>query len=107
MIQYSIIFARGSNPMGTHYKGTKAEVRALDAYIKLMRSVDAIQVGIERNLAAAGITDGQLGVLEALLHLGPLCQRDLGVKLFYTGGNVTMIVDNLEKRGFVERVRDT
>jgi MarR family 2-MHQ and catechol resistance regulon transcriptional repressor len=44
-------------------------------------------------------------VLEALLHLGPLCQRDLGEKLLRSGGNIVMVVDNLEKRGVVERKR--
>ena len=37
-------------------------------------------------MAEAGLTIGQFGVLEALLHHGPLCQRDLGQKLLRLGG---------------------
>jgi MarR family 2-MHQ and catechol resistance regulon transcriptional repressor len=48
----------------------------------------------------------QFGTLEALLHLGPLCQCDLSKKLLKSSGNVTMVVDNLEKRGLVERQRE-
>ena len=48
---------------------------------------------------------GQFGVLEALLHLGPMCQHTLGEKLLRSGGNITLVVDNLERRGWVRRER--
>lgn len=47
----------------------------------------------------------QFGVLEALYHLGPLAQCELAKKLLKTGGNVTMVVDNLEKCELVKRER--
>jgi MarR family 2-MHQ and catechol resistance regulon transcriptional repressor len=34
-----------------------------------------------------------------------MCQRDLGRKLLKSGGNVTVVVDNLERRGLVRRER--
>mgnify|MGYP000381933987 CR=1 FL=1 len=37
------------------------------------------------------------GILEALFHLGPLSQKSLGQKVLSTKGNITTIVDNLEK----------
>ena len=52
-------------------------------------------------------TSSQFGVLEALMHVGPLCQRELGAKILKSSGNITMVIDNLEKRGLVERRRDT
>ncbi|WP_373046663.1 MarR family winged helix-turn-helix transcriptional regulator [Vulgatibacter sp.] len=91
--------------MGTHYKGSETEIRALDTYIKLMRAVGSLGSSLERRLDEEGLTGSQFGILEALLHLGPLCQRDLGQKLLTSGGNVTTVVDNLEKRGLVQRVR--
>jgi MarR family 2-MHQ and catechol resistance regulon transcriptional repressor len=48
---------------------------------------------------------GQFAVLEALLHLGPMCQHTLGKKLLRSGGNVTLVVDNLERHGWVRRER--
>jgi MarR family 2-MHQ and catechol resistance regulon transcriptional repressor len=45
--------------------------------------------------------------MEALFHLGPMCQKTLGEKLLKSGGNVTVIVDNLEKRRLVQRTRDS
>ena len=93
--------------MPTHHQGTRAEVRALDAYIKLVRAAGSVtSAALERTgLAAAGLTEGQFGVLEALLHLGPLHQCDLARKHLLSGGNMTMIVDNLEKRDLVRRER--
>lgn len=92
--------------MGTHYEGRPEEVRALDAYIKLMRAADSVSERASRHLAASGLTLSQFGALEALFHRGPLCQRDLGRKILRSGGNVVMVVDNLEKRGLAVRRRD-
>jgi MarR family 2-MHQ and catechol resistance regulon transcriptional repressor len=58
-------------------------------------------------LTGAGVTESQFGALEALYHLGSLHQRDLGEKLLRSSGNITMVVDNLEKRGLVRRERGT
>lgn len=91
--------------MGTRHKGASREVRALDAYIKLMRAAESVSARLSPHLARAGLTVSQFGALEAIYHLGPLCQRDLGKKILKSGGNITMVVDNLEKRGLVERVR--
>src|SRR5206468_9525440 len=91
--------------MGTHYRGRVAEVRALDTYIKLTRATTSVGVRLSRGLAEAGLTPTQLGVLEALLHLGPLGQRVLGGKLLMSGGNITTVVDNLERRRLVRRER--
>lgn len=91
--------------MGTHYKGKKNEIRALNAYINLIRGAESVTLRLNRFLNANELTTSQLGVLEALLHLGPLSQRELGNKLLKSGGNITLVIDNLEKRGLVKRNR--
>jgi MarR family transcriptional regulator, 2-MHQ and catechol-resistance regulon repressor len=91
--------------MPTHYRGSRTEVAALDVYIKLMRAADSVTARLEPIMVAAGLTVGQFGTLEALLHLGPLCQRDLGHKLLRSNGNITVVVNNLARRGLVRRVR--
>ena len=91
--------------MGTHYRGTPEEIRALDAYIKLMRASESIAARLERKLKARGLTISQFGVLEALHHLGPMCQRELGTKLLKSDGNVTTVVENLERRELICRRR--
>ena len=89
--------------MGTHYKGSKKEVRTLNAFIKLMRATESINNRLSRHLAKQDLTISQFGVLEALLHLGPLNQKSLAEKLLKSGGNITLVIDNLEKSGWVER----
>jgi MarR family 2-MHQ and catechol resistance regulon transcriptional repressor len=93
--------------MGTKHKGSKAEVRALDAYIKMTRANESLGARLTLALGKSELTHTQFGTLEVLHHLGPMCQKDLGKKLLKSGGNVTLVVDNLEKRGLVERQRDT
>jgi len=92
--------------MPTHYEGTKPERRALDAYIKLIRASQAIGTRIEPGLAEDGLSPRQLGVLEALLHLGPLSQKVLSEKLLCSRANITAVIDQLETGGLVAREQD-
>jgi MarR family 2-MHQ and catechol resistance regulon transcriptional repressor len=81
--------------------------RVLNSYTKLMRAAESVTARTSRPMAKAGLTISQFGVLEALLHKGSLCQRDLAAKILKSTGNITMVIDNLEKRGLVRRERDS
>lgn len=87
------------------YAGTPEERLALRTFVKLVRAANGLSARLNRPLAEAGLTESQFGVLEALLHLGPLHQRELAEKILRTNGNVTLVVDHLEKRGLVRRER--
>ena len=91
--------------MPTRYRGDEEEVRALNAFITLMRASDAVAASVNEGLAERGLTSSQLGVLEALLHLGPLCQGDLAGKLLRSGASMTSVVEGLEKKGLLVRQR--
>ncbi len=93
--------------MPTRYPGDETTRRALDAFIKLSRARKVLSYRTGRLLAEYGLTESQLGTLEALYYLGPMCQSDIGDKLLVTDGNMTMVVNNLEKRGLVRRERGT
>lgn len=92
--------------MSTHYRGTEEEERTLNAFIKLTRASESVNIRLNRHLSEADLTVSQFGVMEALLHLGPLNQKSLGEKLLKSGGNITLVIDNLEKCGHVKRQRD-
>jgi MarR family 2-MHQ and catechol resistance regulon transcriptional repressor len=92
--------------MPTHYSGTAEETRALDAWIKLSRAADAFGARLAQHGALGDLTISQFGALEALLHLGPLRQGEIGAKLLRSGSDITMVIDNLERRGLVTRQRD-
>ena len=87
------------------HRGNAQEMIALSTYVKLMRAAESITARIHKKLASAGLTLSQFAVLEALYHLGPLHQREIGQKLLRSSGNITMVIDNLEKRGYVKRER--
>ena len=92
--------------MPTKYKGKKEEEQILNTFIKMMRATESINSRLSRYLSDEGMTITQFGVLEALLHIGPLNQKELGAKLLKSGGNITMVIDNLVKRGYVTRETD-
>ena len=91
--------------MSTHFKGKKREIAVLDTYIKLMRSSGSLSNSLCRLFSEFNLSGGQFGCLEILYHIGPLCQKEIGSKLFSTEGNITQIIDNLEKRKLVKRIR--
>ena len=91
--------------MRSAHRGNEKEILALGTYVKLMRAAESITIRIHKHLASVGLTLSQFAVLEALYHLGPLYQREIGQKLLKSSGNITMVIDNLEKRGYVNRER--
>ncbi|MEZ4297134.1 MAG: MarR family transcriptional regulator [Polyangiaceae bacterium] len=92
--------------MGTHHRGPENEVRALDTFIKLSRASETLGVFLSQSHAGMGLTTSQFGTLETLFHLGPLCQSEIGKKILRSSGNITLVIDNLEKRGLVRRERE-
>lgn len=89
----------------TKFKGTKQQVLALGAFVKLMRVSESVSSDVHRQLASTKLSMSQFGILEALYHLGPMCQKDIAQKILKSAGNITMVIDNLEKRGLVVRER--
>lgn len=81
-----------------------AKVRA---YVRLIRTAEALHLEVSKGLAIEGLTASQFSTLKVLRLHGPLAQRDIAKYLLKSGGNVTMVVDNLEREGLVARVRDT
>lgn len=82
-----------------------ANCRALNTYTKLMRAAESVTSRVGRIMGVSDLTISQFGVLEALLHKGPLCQRDIAAKILKSTGNITLVIDNLEKRRLVRRER--
>ncbi len=92
--------------MPTHYDGTPEQRRALDTYIKLLRAAETTLAHTTAHLARYNLTVSQMGVLEALYHLGTLNQCDLATKLLKSTGNISLVLKKLEQRGLVTRQRD-
>lgn len=91
--------------MPTHYPGTKQERTALDTYIKLTRATESVNQQLHAHLHEYNLTISQFGVLEALYHLGPMPVGRVAEKILRSNANLTLVVDNLAKRGLVHRER--
>ena len=77
---------------------------ALSMWVKLIRSYATFNKKNADHLKNFGITAAQYAVIECLGHLGPMMMGELCKKMLVSGGNMTVVVDNLEKDGLVERV---
>ena len=93
--------------MASRHKGSPRERRALAAYINLLRATNTVSSQAMKKLDSHGITPSQFAVLEALYHVGPMCLSELARKILRTSGNLTMVVDNLEKSAMVKRVQSS
>lgn len=92
-------------PKPSRYRGDRAERLALSTYLKLTQASESLWNRLAPGLARQDLTTSQFGVLEALHHLGPMHQRDLGRRILKSSGNMTLVIDNLEQRGLVRRER--
>jgi len=90
----------------TRKYGKKADL-ALSMWVKLGRAFATFNRRTIEDIKRYNLTEPQFDVLQTLGHLGPLTFSQLCKKLFVSGGNMTVVVDNLEKGGIVERVPHT
>lgn len=93
--------------MPTHFTGSRAQSRTLDTFIKLTRCTDSLMARIAERNTIGDLTFSQFAVLEALYHLGPMTAGEVGQKILKSGGNMTLVIDNLERDGLARRERDS
>lgn len=77
---------------------------SLGMWVKLARAHSTLAKLTDENIRSFGLTTPQFGVLECLGHLGPMTLGELCRKQLVSGGNMTVVVDNLAKDGLVERI---
>jgi MarR family 2-MHQ and catechol resistance regulon transcriptional repressor len=92
--------------MPTHYTGSSAETRTLDTFIKLTRCTNSLLGRLAERNSIGELTYSQFAVLEALYHIGPMTAGEVSQKVLKSGGNLTLVIDNLERDGLVRRERD-
>lgn len=80
---------------------------SVQAYVRLIRSAEALHGEVSRGLAVEGLTASQFSTMKVLRIHGALAQRDIAKYILKSGGNITVLVDNLEREGLVMRDRDT
>ncbi|QQK07891.1 MarR family winged helix-turn-helix transcriptional regulator [Miniphocaeibacter halophilus] len=79
---------------------------SLRLFIDLYRANTTLQRKLSNNLSSSGITLSQFAVLEALYNKGELCVGDIKDTILTTNGNITVVIANLEKEGYIIREKD-
>jgi len=72
-------------------------------FLVLWKAASAVQSYAEESISELEMCGSDFAVLEALLHKGPLPVNEIGKKVLLTSGSITVAVDRLETKGFVER----
>jgi len=93
--------------MKTTRKYGKRVDSALTMWVKLARAFTTFSKRTADDIRTYGLTQPQFGALETLGHLGPMTIGELCRKQLVSGGNMTVVIDNLEKEDIVERVPST
>jgi len=78
----------------------------LKALIALTRSFNSVRKREMKTIKKSGLTISQFGVLEILYHKGNLRISDIIEGTLSTGGNMTVVIDNLERENLVKRKSD-
>lgn len=81
--------------------------REAEAYLSLLRTSDALQTQVEAQLKEFGLTGTQYNALRILRGAGPegLPCREIGERMITRDPDITRLLDRLENRGFVQRMR--
>jgi MarR family transcriptional regulator, 2-MHQ and catechol-resistance regulon repressor len=91
--------------MSNSTRATEKEALALATFARLSKTAGKVRRSVYAGLSDTRLTESQVNVLELLHKLGPLPQKEIAKSLSVTGGNITMVVDNLQKRDLVGRKR--
>jgi MarR family 2-MHQ and catechol resistance regulon transcriptional repressor len=84
----------------------QADLSAVHLWLLLWKAARSVEAFASRSISQFGMTPTDFGVLEALLHKGPLTVKQIGEKVLLTSGSMTAAVDRLENRGLVVRSND-
>ena len=84
------------------------ESAAVEAYVNVLRTADALSRTIEQTLRPAGLSGPQYNVLRILRGAGAegLACREIGARMIARDPDITRLLDRLEKRQLIRRARD-
>ena len=85
---------------------SEPDLSGIHLWLLLWKASRAVEAHSTRSVAHFNMGTTDFGVLEALLHKGPLSVTQLRQKVLLTSGSMTTAVDRLEKRGLVSRNDD-
>ncbi|MGL4914441.1 MAG: MarR family winged helix-turn-helix transcriptional regulator [Romboutsia sp.] len=83
---------------------TKLNISTLKKFTKVRHRINRLEYEV---ITKGGVTVSQYDVLMVLYHNGDLKVGSIMEKTLTTPGNITVVINNLEKDGLVTRIRNT
>lgn len=80
--------------------------RSMQTWIQLLRAYNKIRANEVAYITSFGITMNQFEVLEVLYHRGDLTVGAITKLIMSTPGNVTVVIKNLKRDGYVTSLPD-
>ncbi len=84
----------------------RPDTSGVHLWLLLWKASKTAEAHARRSVEATDLGLSDFGVLEALLHKGPLAVSALGKKVLLSSGSMTAAVDRLARSGLVEREPD-
>lgn len=85
----------------------QAKNESLDLYVALTRATQWLNAHTDKDIRQYGLTRTEFGVLELLYHKGSQPIQQICGKVLMSSGNITYVIDKLEKKGYVSRRAST
>ncbi len=82
---------------------SKLNLSTLIAFTRAEHKIHSLEY---KTIKERGLTISQFGVLEVLYNKGDLRIFEIMEKILTTSGNITVVVKNLEKDGFIRKISD-
>ncbi len=92
--------------MKTRQAKSKTDTSGIHVWLVLWKAFRSVEAHAHRHIACLGLGLSDFGILEVLLHKGPLNVQELGAKVMLTSGSMTAALDRLEQRGLITRDED-
>jgi MarR family 2-MHQ and catechol resistance regulon transcriptional repressor len=86
---------------------SQPDTSGVHLWLVLWKAARTLQAHADQSIESLDLCQSDFGVLEALLHKGPLPIKTLGEKVLLTSGSITSAIDRLERHGWVERTADS
>ncbi|MBU0560367.1 MAG: MarR family transcriptional regulator [Bacteroidetes bacterium] len=77
---------------------------ALSTWVKLARGYSSFNHRASEDVKKFGLSQAQYAILDALGFLGSMKIGELHKKMIFSGGNMTLVLDQLERKGFTKRI---
>jgi MarR family transcriptional regulator, 2-MHQ and catechol-resistance regulon repressor len=82
---------------------SRTDTSGIHLWLVLWKAFRSVQAHAHRHISCLELGLSDFGILEVLLHKGPLNVQELGAKVMLTSGSMTAALDRLGRRGLIAR----